>query len=233
MYWFAASSHSNFEELVQKWKSALKHCAYVHENHGDLFPYSLPGPLEDREWIKMGIQLIYKFMESRSLVYKELEKVIWGRMLLKDTKKLSLAEQTSWLESFHNIVCYLAPKSTHFFDWQIRARLFLSVLHFNKNTSRSQATTAQRRPQFSISYPKGRKDDAIAKDVKVKQSFGYVDELMDELLLYRETYPSYKCALDVATVNKGRVVPPSVADQANRQEKENIVQQHIDRFNNH
>ncbi|XP_076112428.1 uncharacterized protein LOC143080460 [Mytilus galloprovincialis] len=166
-----------------------------------------------------------------SPAYIEFEKVICGRMLLKDIKKLSPAEQTSGLESFHNIVCYFAPKSTHFFYWQMRARLFLSVLHLNENTSRSQATT-EGRLQFSISYPKGRKGDAIAKEVKVKQTFGYVDELMEELLLYRETYPSYKSALDKAAVDKRLVVPPPLADQANRQEKENVIQQHVNRFNN-
>ncbi|CAG2211670.1 unnamed protein product [Mytilus edulis] len=170
-------------------------------------------------------------LETGSPAYIELEKVISGRMLLKDIKKLSPAEQTSGLESFHNIVCYFAPKSTHF-SLQMRARLFLSVLHFNKNTSRSQATTTEGRPQFSISYPKGRKGDAIAKEVKVKQTFGYVDELMKELLLYRETYPSYKSALYIAAVDKRLVVPPPLADQANRQEKENVIQQHVNRFNN-
>ncbi|XP_052084466.1 uncharacterized protein LOC127721708 [Mytilus californianus] len=113
MYWCAASSNGNGEELVQKWQSVLKHCANVHDGHGDLFPNCLHGPLEDREWIKMG-----------SPAYVELEKVICGRMLLKDIKKLSPAEQTSGLESFHNIVCYFAPKSTHFFYWQMRAILF-------------------------------------------------------------------------------------------------------------
>ncbi|CAG2238342.1 unnamed protein product [Mytilus edulis] len=196
MYWCAASSNGNGEELVQKWQSVLKHCANVHDGHGDLFPNCLHGPLEDREWIKMG-----------SPAYIELEKVICGRMLLKDIKKLSPAEQTSGLESFHNIVCYFAPKSTHF-SLQMRARLFLSVLHFNENTSRSQATTAEGRPQFSISYPKGRKGDAIAKEVKVKQTF------------------------DIAAVDKRLVVPPPLADQANRQEKENVIQQHVNRFNN-
>lgn len=70
MYWCAASSNGNGEELVQKWQSVLKHCANVHDGHGDLFPNCLHGPLEDREWIKMGKQLIYKFKFSTCSICK-------------------------------------------------------------------------------------------------------------------------------------------------------------------
>ncbi|XP_071148281.1 uncharacterized protein [Mytilus edulis] len=95
-----------------------------------------------------------------SPAYIELEKVICGRMLLKDIKKLSPAEQTSGMESFHNIVCYFAPKSTHFFYWQMRARLFLSVLHFHENTSRVRQL--QQKEDLNLVY-------TIQKEGKVMQ----------------------------------------------------------------
>lgn len=55
--------------------------------------------------------------------YLQLEKVIKGRLLVKDVKKLSPAEQTSSLESYHKVVCFFAPKFVHFEFPQMQARL--------------------------------------------------------------------------------------------------------------
>ena len=54
LYWCAASSHGNGEELKEKWMSILNHCTNVHEGHGQHFQKCLHGHLEDRAWIKKG-----------------------------------------------------------------------------------------------------------------------------------------------------------------------------------
>lgn len=54
--------------------------------------------------------------------YAEVEKVVKGRLLINDVKKLSPTEQTSSLESFHNVVCLFASKAVHYFYAQMEAR---------------------------------------------------------------------------------------------------------------
>ena len=54
--------------------------------------------------------------------YAELEKVVKGRLLKEDVKKLSPAEQTSDLEGFHKVICSYAPKFVHYFHPQMEAR---------------------------------------------------------------------------------------------------------------
>lgn len=50
-------------------------------------------------------------------------------------------------------------------------RLQLAALHFNENASRQQATNQQGEAIFCVSFPKGRKGEGVAKEVKVKQTF--------------------------------------------------------------
>lgn len=57
-----------------------------------------------------------------SRAYDELEKVVKGRLLLKDIKRISPAEQTSGLEAFHKVLCHFAPKLVHYFHAQMEAR---------------------------------------------------------------------------------------------------------------
>ncbi|KAJ8305051.1 hypothetical protein KUTeg_017394 [Tegillarca granosa] len=191
MYWCAASSNGNGEVVLEKWLSILNHVVDIHEGHGNKFPGMF--------------------------------------MLLKDIEKLSPAEQTSSLESFHKVVCFFAPKAVHFFYPKLRARmklhftilfldLYLSRLHFNENSKRQQAVTRDGTPIYGISYPKSRKGAPVAKEVKVKQTFGYVNELMAELLLTREVHPTYKRALAISSLeNQGQ--PSPVAETLFRRPK--------------
>ncbi|KAJ8303761.1 hypothetical protein KUTeg_018684 [Tegillarca granosa] len=79
------SSIGNREIVLEKWLSILYHVVDIHEGHGNRFPECVHNQLEDRAWMKEG------------------------SMLLKDMQKLSPAEQTSSLESFHKVVCFFAP----------------------------------------------------------------------------------------------------------------------------
>ena len=54
--------------------------------------------------------------------YKELKDEVTKAFLVNDIMKLSSNEQTSYLESFHNILLYFAPKHTHFHFLSMVAR---------------------------------------------------------------------------------------------------------------
>ncbi|KAK3107901.1 hypothetical protein FSP39_024743 [Pinctada imbricata] len=161
IYWCAASSGGDGDLVRDKWLSILNHVVNIHEGHeGEHFPNCVHGSLDDRLWMRKGLK-----------PHMDLERIITGRMLLTDIRKLSPVGQTSSLESFHKVVCYFAPKSVHFFHAQMEARLFLAALHFNENSCRQQAVTSDGRPKYAVSYPKAKHGDGIAKQVKVQQTF--------------------------------------------------------------
>ena len=54
LYWCAASSGGDGEELKTKWLSILNHVADIHEGHGDKYPRCEHGPLDDRQWMLPG-----------------------------------------------------------------------------------------------------------------------------------------------------------------------------------
>lgn len=45
-------------------------------------------------------------------------------------------------------------------------------MHFNENSSRPQAVTSTGTAQFRVSYPKARKGEGVAKEVKVNATYG-------------------------------------------------------------
>ncbi|KAL3881633.1 hypothetical protein ACJMK2_028046 [Sinanodonta woodiana] len=119
-----------------------------------------------------------------------------------DIKKISPAEQTSGLEAFHNVLCHFAPKLLHFFHAQMDARVKISALHFNENSNRQQATNQNGQPIYTVSAAKNRRGDGISKEVKVKQTFDYIDELFEDLLLSREVNGSFVHVRQVIDVDE-------------------------------
>ena len=67
---------------------------------------------------------------SGSKAHMEMERIIRGRLLVTDVKKLSPVQQTSELEAFHKLVCHFAPKLVHFFYAQMEARYFTTYYHY-------------------------------------------------------------------------------------------------------
>ncbi|XP_064649988.1 uncharacterized protein LOC135501681 [Lineus longissimus] len=160
IYWCAASSKGNAKLVLAKWLSVGRHVINKHRGHGAPFPRCLHKRLEDRDWMKEG-----------SKAYLELMLVLKQPALIRDIGQLSPAEQTSSLESYHNICCHFAPKSVHFPYEGMKARLFLAAIHFNENSNRDQAVDKDGSERWSISYPKGRKGEPIAKEVKVPVTY--------------------------------------------------------------
>lgn len=215
LYWCASSSDGIGELVSEKWLSVLNHITNVHEGHGQRFPKCLHGELEDRNWIKKG-----------SLAFLEMEKVVKGKLLVNDIKKLSPAEQTSALESYHHVVCHFAPKALHFFYAPMKARLYIAALHFNKNSYRDQAVNKNGEPIYSISYPKGRKGAGIPKEVKVQQTY----ILMEEVVKVRLEWGSYRNSRSNREAAM-RNYPAPIADSYPHVPKTELVERHICRFN--
>lgn len=223
VYWCAASSDGDGELVRQKWTSITNHIANIHESHGDKFQSCQHGNL-DRIWFKPG---------SKAL--GEVKKIVHSKLLLKDIGKLSPAEQTSSLESYHNIVNFFAPKSTHYFYNQMKARVCLAALHFNANSSRSQAMK-DGKGQYRVSFPKSRKGDPVAKEVKVKQNFDYIQELMEEVVVRREMFSSYGQA-QRALIQEIDPAPPSISGQRRavitNYDRDTVIQNTCRRFNSY
>lgn len=84
--------------------------------------------------------------QEGSLAFLEMEKVVKGKLLVNEIQMLSPAEQTSALESFHNVVLHFAQKALHFFYAPMKARLYIAALHFNENSYRDQAVNKNGEP---------------------------------------------------------------------------------------
>ena len=53
-------------------------------------------------------------------------------------------------------------------------RLALAAIHFNENCGRAQAVTKTGELRYTVSFPKAKKGEGVAKEVKVDQSFGKI-----------------------------------------------------------
>jgi len=214
MYWCAASSGGDGDLILAKWSSILRHICNIHTGHGPLFDSCAHGLLEPRLWITVG-----------SKPYKELEIIVKNKILCRDIKKLAHNGQTSSLESFHKIVTFFAPKTVHYFYSAMEARILIAVLHFNENSQRPQAVTQNNQLQWSVSFPKARKGQAVVKPVSVPATFHYVDKLINATIELRDAYPTYNMAKTNAEILSASH-PPSVASLCNQLDKENAVQLH-------
>ena len=55
LYWCAASSHGDGEQVKAKWLSILNHVTNIHEGHSETFPECAHGHLEEeRKWLRRG-----------------------------------------------------------------------------------------------------------------------------------------------------------------------------------
>lgn len=219
LYWCAASSAGCGELVVEKWKSILRHVTNIHVDHGQLFPRCEHGALEPRMWMHCG-----------SKAHEELISIVSNKLLCRDIKKLSPAEQTSSLESYHKIVTFFAPKSVHFFFRAMEARILIAALHFNENSSRPQARSERGDACWAVSFPKARRGEAVVKEVKVPLTYEYVNNLLREVFQLRNSNPSYNKA-STARKNQNQVTPLPIASSFAKKDKEKLVQDHRKRFN--
>lgn len=219
LYWCAASSNGNGDLVVEKWLSILRHVTDIHTNHSDLFPNCLHGSLEPRLWIQPG-----------SKAHMELVTIASNKNLCKDLKRLSPAQQTSALESYHKIVTFFAPKSVHFFYSAMEARVLLAALHFNENSNRAQAVNKQGDACWNVSFPKSRHGEPVVKDVKIPLTYNYINELLDEVFQLRSTNQSYSKARNLHQ-ESSKLIPLPIASSHEKMDKKQLIIDHKKRFN--
>ena len=62
------------------------------------------------------------FCVSGCKAHKAIEDIVNNKRLCGDIRQLSPGDQTYDVEVFHKVVCFFAPKSSHFFYPQMQAR---------------------------------------------------------------------------------------------------------------
>ncbi|XP_046339478.2 uncharacterized protein LOC124120650 isoform X2 [Haliotis rufescens] len=216
LYWCAATSKGNAEEVQAKWLSIANHIANIHSGHGASFPSCMHGEIQDRIWVTAGTR-----------AHKEIESILKSTYLLKDVAKLSPHGQTSHLEGFHSVICHFAPKFYHYHYNGMKARLLMSALHFNENGSRHIANTKNGHEKWSVSYPKSRNWEAAAKPLKTNPTYEYVGELLHEVSYLRTEFTSFNLANNSLSENQ----PPCITDtHGKKQQKQIVVRNHKTRF---
>ncbi|XP_077554088.1 uncharacterized protein LOC144168961 [Haemaphysalis longicornis] len=199
LYACASACADNADFAVAMWKSAANHACNVHHGHSStLYTRCLHKPSGPRAWLTAG-----------SPPHRRLEGIINAHYLLRDIRQLSPKVQTFSIESFHSVLNGFATKSVAFTYEGMKARTLIAVLHFNENTKRPQAVTAEGEGKLHVKTPKGR-GATVATEVKTDPTFGYVCELQSGVLERCEALPSFKEAL--AQVEPP--MPPSFAPSA-------------------
>ncbi|XP_071480983.1 uncharacterized protein [Diadema antillarum] len=215
LYWVACSTPEAEPELrVSKWMSLANHIQDVHEGHSDIFPRCLHEELEParlKKWLKPGTLACEKF-----------ETIIASTSFLSDVKKMSSAQQTSSLESFHALINHFAPKLKAYQYHGMLSRLHLAALHYNENSDRPQATTREGKKSYKLKKLKYRPGKATVTPFKGPQRFEYVAELMSEVARSTRTYKDQ--------AEQRQQAPPSLTSKYSYQTKEDIIKQQRSRF---
>ncbi|XP_037570386.1 uncharacterized protein LOC125939658 [Dermacentor silvarum] len=168
------------ELVISMWRSLLNHVCNKHDGHDGPYKKCLHDSLDDREWLRPA-----------SPAFLRLKTIVDNARLLKDIRRLSPEVQTFSLESFHSVLNRFAPKSNAFSVDGMQERTRLAVLHFNENAARHQALTQDGEQRWKIKSSKARRGHFTVTTVKEDPSYGYVDDLMQDVV-ERCEHSSYK-----------------------------------------
>ncbi|XP_028417287.1 uncharacterized protein LOC114541682 [Dendronephthya gigantea] len=162
----------------------MNHIANIHEHEGHVIFMECEHDVIERAWLKPGCA-----------AYKKLAEVLTRPRLIAAIRKLSQYHQTSGLEARHALDNLLASKNTYHSYHSLSAWLFCANLHYNENSKRKQATKADSTAQWAIVYPKAFKGEkAVAKPLKEKPAYGYIDVIMSQVVQNRVKYSTLKKA---------------------------------------
>ncbi|KAK7881422.1 hypothetical protein WMY93_029831 [Mugilogobius chulae] len=99
-------------------------------------------------------------------------------------------------------------------------------MHFNENTRRPQATKSKGELMYRVFYPKYRQGEGIARPIKEKATFQYVDDILE--LVFEEVFhdpASYVQEMQMIPI------PPPLSTEHSRPDKETVVAGFVSRFN--
>ncbi|KAL3854918.1 hypothetical protein ACJMK2_014153 [Sinanodonta woodiana] len=166
----------NKSVMLDKWRSIVNHIHNKHDGHGDLFPTCLHNKLvgceNKKKWLKPGSAAVARFCD-----------LVHSRQVTKYIQQLSPLNQTSELECLHSVLNHFAPKLIGFSYYGTICRAFLAALHFEENSRKPQANGQLR---YQISFPKYKCGEYSVKEVKVENTYCYVDSLMDLVEVFAE-----------------------------------------------
>ncbi|XP_063058183.1 uncharacterized protein LOC134451618 [Engraulis encrasicolus] len=179
LYWTAETSTTG-PEREAKWRSLMYRVQNVHVRSDPRFPQGLLTSLrrlKDRpKWLVDGSEAL-----------SELRKVLGTEKIVNDIWKLSPHPHTTSLEDFHSVSKRFAPKNV-ILPYQGRlCRLYLAALHFNENSGRPQATSADGEPLFRVAFLKSQTRECTDKPVMVEPTYRYEEELVD--LVFDKVFP--------------------------------------------
>ncbi|KAL7373051.1 hypothetical protein ABVT39_009334 [Epinephelus coioides] len=217
IYWTAASSMTG-PERVAKWNSILNHVQNIHTHEDPIFPncqHELRKTRDKKKWLKAGTPEFFK-----------LEKVMSNKRILKAVEKISPHHQTSSVEAFHSVILRFAPKNVVFPFLGMLCRLYLAVLYYNENADRPQAKTSAGEPVFKVHFPKAKKGECVAKPVKTKPTFHYVQDLMDLIFekVFVDPAPYMEEVMKIP-------IPRDLRAEYVRPDKEEVIASYVSRFN--
>ncbi|XP_063058166.1 uncharacterized protein LOC134451587 [Engraulis encrasicolus] len=172
LYWTAETSTTG-PEREAKWRSLMYRVRNVHVHSDPRFPQD--GLHTSRKRQRNPPQWLIDGSEALS----ELRKVLGTEKIVNDIWKLSPHPHTTSLEDFHTVSKGFAPKNV-ILPYQGRlCRLYLAALHFNENSGRPQATSADGEPLFRVAFPKSQTRECTDKPVMVEPTYRYEEELVD------------------------------------------------------
>ncbi|XP_063058186.1 uncharacterized protein LOC134451666 [Engraulis encrasicolus] len=177
LYWTAETSTTGPEKMA-KWMSIVNHIQNVHVHDDPRFPQCLHPPHtgDEDKWLAAGSPAVSK-----------LSKTLMNKKLLNDVERLSPHPHTTSLQHFHSVSKRFAPKQQMFSFQRFLCRLYLAALHFNENSGRPQATSADGEPLFRVAFLKSQTRECTDKPVKVEPTYGYEEELVD--LVFDKVFP--------------------------------------------
>ncbi|XP_030610714.1 uncharacterized protein LOC115798132 isoform X1 [Archocentrus centrarchus] len=171
VYWTATSSTSA-PEKVAKWKSFVNHIQNIHTHDDPLFPtcaHPNRVSMDPSKWFQPGSAALHK-----------VKKLLLNKRILCDVGKLSHDNQTSSLESFHQLIQRFTPKNVIFPFMGVLCRLYLAAMHFNENVDKHEAKSSEVTAEPQQSEPKLKYVSELMKllfeDV-FKEPSTYVEEL--------------------------------------------------------
>jgi len=216
LYWCAASSANQSGEVIAaKWLSVLRHVQNIHDGHSELFPSCSHGELEQQR----------KWFLPNTKAFDKLSATVSSKRFVTDMKKLSPLHQTSSVEAFHSLLNQFAPKSAAYSYTGLMVRHMLAAMHYNENSDRNQACTAEGKPRFVLKFPKYKKGSYVVQSVKETPTHNYVSQLMDYLLENTMTDPS-----EVWELWQQVEVPPPLCSAFERPHIADAISAHTSRF---
>ncbi|KAK3715783.1 hypothetical protein QZH41_018834 [Actinostola sp. cb2023] len=174
LHWSATTTLCGTGRIIlAKFHSFLGHIVNKHENLDDpLFNRCSHGnSIKQRKWLQPESDAHFKLVST-----------LTNPRLVSGIMKASPLAQTSCLEGFHSVLNHFSPKMISYSYSGMLCRHILASIHFNFNLIRDTKQRPDGTPQVKLVYPKFKDGVASVRDVRVRQNFGYVDDIYNTFL---------------------------------------------------